>query len=82
MAHSLKSYPPTWDGELLLACRKCQQKLKTESGMRALAKPKKTIKRDKEEHAETKPHLVSVRCMDLCPNRAVTICRRGAQSPT
>jgi predicted metal-binding protein len=80
MANSLKSYPPTWDGDLLLACRKCQKKLKGEPGMRALAKLKKTIKRHNKEHSGAKLHLINVPCMDMCPKSAVTICLPSAQT--
>jgi hypothetical protein len=81
MAHSLKSYPPSWDGDLLLACRKCQKKLKGAPGMRALAKLKKTIKRRNKQHQEAALHLISVRCMDMCPKGAVTICLPANQKP-
>gem|GEM_PF-1868564 len=74
MPNVLKSYPPTWEGELLLACRKCQKKLKGQPGMRALAKLKKTIKRRNKEHPNAALHLVSVPCLNLCPKRAVTVC--------
>jgi hypothetical protein len=82
MATSLKSYPPTWEGDLLLACRKCQKKLKDEPGVRALAKLKKTIKRHNKEHPGAGLHLVSVPCMDLCPKGAVTICLLANQPAT
>lgn len=74
MPASLKSYPPTWKGDLLLACRKCQRKLKNEPGLRALARLKKTIKRHNREHPAEVLHVISVPCMDLCPKGAVTIC--------
>jgi predicted metal-binding protein len=74
MGNTLKTYSPTWKGEILLACRKCQRKLKGEHGMRALAKLKKTIKRHNKEHPDAALHLVSVPCMDLCPKGAITIC--------
>ena len=74
MRTSLKSYPPTWKGDLLLACRKCQKKLKGEPGMRALVRLKKTIKRHNREHPAEALHVFSVPCMDLCPKGAVTIC--------
>jgi hypothetical protein len=74
MANGIKSYPSSWSGDLLLACRKCQRKLKGEPGMRALAKLKKTINRRNKEHAATALHLIGVPCMDLCPKGAVTIC--------
>jgi predicted metal-binding protein len=82
VADNLKSYPATWEGDLLLACRKCQKKLKDEPGMRALAKLKKTIKRHNKQHPGAGLHLISVPCMDLCPKGAVTICRPANQTAT
>src|ERR1700689_980852 len=82
MANSLKSYPPTWEGDLLLACRKCQKKLKGEPGMRPLAKLKKTIKRGNKEHPRAAMHLISVPCMDLCAKGAVAICLPATPSAT
>jgi hypothetical protein len=79
---SIKCYPPTWEGDLLLACRKCQKKLKCEPGMRALAKLKKTIKRRNKQHPGATLHLISVSCMDLCPKGGVTICLPANQSAT
>jgi predicted metal-binding protein len=82
MPDAIKSYPPTWKGDLLLACRKCQKKLKGESGMRALAKLKKTIKRHNKMHSGTELCLISVPCMDMCPKGAVTVCLpRKIQTP-
>jgi predicted metal-binding protein len=74
MPTSLKSYPPTWKGDLLLACRKCQKKLKGEPGMRLLVRLKKTIKQRNRNHPAQGLHVISVPCMDLCPKGAVTIC--------
>jgi predicted metal-binding protein len=81
MPHQLKSYPPTWKGDLLLACRKCQNKLKGEASMRELVKLKKTIKRQNKENPDNRLHLIGVPCMDLCPKGAVTICL-PAKKPT
>jgi hypothetical protein len=72
MPNSLKSYRPTWEGDLLLACRK---KLKGDPGMRALAKLKKPIKRHNKEYPNLVAlHVITVPCMDLCPKGAVTVC--------
>ena len=79
MANSIKCYPPTWEGELLLACRNCQKKLKGEPGMGVLAKLKKTIKRCNKEHPDSVLHIISVPCMELCPKGAVTICLAGTR---
>ena len=81
MPTNLKSYPPTWKGNLLLACSKCQKKLKGEPGMRELAKLKKTIKRRNKLHPEAALHLISLPCMNLCPKGAVTICLPAAKPP-
>ena len=73
-AASPNSYPPTWHGELLLACRKCQKKLRGDDKVRPLAKLKKTVKRWNKDHSEHPLHLVNTPCMSLCPKEAVTIC--------
>jgi hypothetical protein len=74
MAIQLKSFAPPWEGQLLLACRKCQKKLKGAPDLRALAKLKKTIKRLNKEHPDQPLHLLNVPCMDVCPKGGVTIC--------
>lgn len=81
MDNSLKSYPPTWEGVILLACRKCQKKLKGAPGMRALAKLKKTIKYHNKQHADAALHLINVPCMDLCPKGGVSVCLPQTQAP-
>jgi predicted metal-binding protein len=74
MPRSFKSYAPTWQGDLLLACRKCQKKLKGYPGMSALSKLKKTIKQHNKLHTDAPLHLISVPCFDMCPRGAVTVC--------
>jgi hypothetical protein len=74
MPKHVKSYRPPWKGDLLLACRNCQKKLKGEPGLRALAKVKKTIKRLNKEPPNAVLHVINVPCMDLCPLNGVTVC--------
>ena len=74
MDSELKSYPAPWQGSLVLACRKCQKKLKKHGDLKALASLKKTIKRRARHQPETLLHVLNVPCMDLCPKDAVTIC--------
>src|SRR4051812_12771893 len=74
MASALKNYPASWEGEIILACRKCQKKLKRDGNPRDLAKLKKTVKRFNEEHPEQRLHVVNVPCLDLCPKDGVTVC--------
>jgi len=70
----LTGYPLTWSGEVLLACRKCQKKLKGERGMRPLSKLKKTVARWNKAHPGEPLHLIQTPCMDLCPKGGVTVC--------
>ena len=74
MNREAKTYPPTWHGDLLLACRKCQKKLKHESGKQSLAKLKKTLRRMNRAAAGRPLHVINVPCMDLCPKGGVTVC--------
>jgi hypothetical protein len=49
--------------------------------MGALAKLKKTIKRNNKQHPDSALHIINVPCMDLCPKEAVTICLAAAREP-
>lgn len=68
-----KSYPAPWDGLLVLACRKCQKKLKKEKRSRELGNLKKAVKL-RNGHDQNPLHIVNVPCMDLCPKHGVTVC--------
>jgi predicted metal-binding protein len=81
MKDNAKTYPAPWQGQLILACRKCQKKLKGDPDLRALAKLKKTVKRQNKEHPEQILHVINVSCMDLCPKDGVTVCDL-ARSPS
>ena len=74
MAPKLKSYPAQWhDHRLVLACRKCQKKLKHQDDLKPMANLKRTIKK----HNQGRPtplHILNVKCMNLCPKNAVTLC--------
>jgi predicted metal-binding protein len=74
MALELKSYPAPWTGMLLLACRKCQKKLKKDDDLEALANLKKTVKRRNRKSGQELLHIINVECMDLCPGGGVTVC--------
>ena len=74
MAKELKTYAAPWDGQLILACRKCQKKLKGHHGLHALSKLKAAVKRRNAEHPGQALHVLNVPCMDLCPKDGVTVC--------
>jgi predicted metal-binding protein len=74
MGNDLKSYDVPWSGELVLACRKCQKKLKGDAELGELAKLKKAVKRYNKAHPEGELSVLNVPCMDLCPKGGVTVC--------
>jgi hypothetical protein len=80
METDFKTYPAPWSGQLILACRKCQKKLKGSKDLEALAKLKKTIKRHNRKHPERALHLIPIPCTGLCPKNGVTACNL-AQNP-
>jgi hypothetical protein len=88
MAEELKTYPVPWAGKLILACRKCQKKMKGNAGHAELARLKKTVKRidkaikkadrrDDTDRGASLLHVINVPCMDLCPKDGVTVYRPG-----
>jgi hypothetical protein len=74
MENKPATYSAPWQGQLILACRKCQKKLKGDPDLRALAKLKKTVKRHNKEDPSHALHIIDIPCMDLCPKSGVTIC--------
>ena len=74
MPKILKLYPAPWDGQLLLACRKCQKKLKREKRLLKLTKIKKAVKDLNRRRPAEKMHALNIPCMGLCPKNGVTVC--------
>jgi hypothetical protein len=74
MTKDAKTYAVPWSGELILACRKCQKKLKGDRELGGLAKLKKAFKRYNKTHPESPLAVLNVPCMDLCPKGGVTVC--------
>ena len=74
-AGSLRKYRTPWKGQLVLACRKCQKKLKHEGKQSRLAKLSKTLKKlARRDVAGPALHIVDVSCLKLCPKGGVTVC--------
>jgi hypothetical protein len=72
MPDSTRTYPTPWQGRLVLACKKCQKRLKKDHGPKELANLKKAIKaRNKAGHDPL--YVLPMGCVDLCPNRGVVI---------
>lgn len=74
MRNAPQQIPTTWQGEVLLACRKCQKKLKRIADLHSLARLKKTVKRLNKVHPGQPLHLINIGCMDACPKDAVAVC--------
>jgi hypothetical protein len=77
MERETKSYPVPWQGRLVLACRKCQKKLKHEHGLKALGNVKKSIKARNKRQRENLLHVINIPCMDVCPKHSVAVCLAG-----
>jgi predicted metal-binding protein len=59
---------------VLLACRKCEKKLK-HAPEAAPRKLKKSLKKLAKLYGDSHPlHVVPVSCMKLCPKDAITVC--------
>lgn len=80
MANEFKTYAAPWDGQVILACRKCQKKLKGHHGLRALAKLKAAVREQNRKHRERALRVINVPCMDLCPKDGVTV-RNPTETP-
>jgi predicted metal-binding protein len=73
MTRAEKTYPAPWQGRLILACKKCQKRLKKDGGPKALANLKKTIKA-RNKHSADLLHVLPMSCVDLCPKNGVVVC--------
>ncbi len=65
----LRTFPGPWDGQILLACGKCQRKLRKHEDPARLGKLKKLLK-----HAQPRLYVINTVCLDVCPKRGVTVC--------
>lgn len=70
---SLRSYPGPWEGQIVLACRKCQKKLKHSGKKDGIAKLSKELKkRGRREGVALR--VIGVSCLKMCPKGGVTVC--------
>jgi hypothetical protein len=71
----IRSFRAPWKGQLLLACRKCQKKLKHSGKKNELSKLNKALKK-RAKHYEDAPtlHVIEVSCLNLCPKGGITVC--------
>jgi predicted metal-binding protein len=75
---TMQSYPIPWKGQLVLACGKCQKKLKRSKTKNGGAKLSKALKkRAKQDEDGLKLRVVEVDCLKMCPKDGVTVCTQG-----
>ena len=71
--NGLRSYPGPWEGQIILACRKCQKKLKHGGKKNGIAKLNKELKkRGNQEGVQLR--VIEVSCLKMCPEGGVTVC--------
>ncbi|ADW67899.1 hypothetical protein [Granulicella tundricola] len=73
----LRTYPTKWPS-ILLACRKCQKKLKGTD----LSRLKKLLKSQAKQTGTPPPHLIPVSCLKLCPKGGVAVCTQSGLTQT
>ena len=76
----LKSYKGPWKGQLLLACGKCQRKLKKDDlgDEHGLGKLRKALKqRSKRDEDGLELLVIKTQCLKVCPKRGVAVCTRA-----
>ena len=69
------TYRIPWKGQLVLACRKCQKKLKRSDGVAKLSKALK--KRARRDEDGPKLRVIEVSCLKMCPKGGVTVCTQA-----
>ncbi len=71
---SLSSFPVPASGPLLLACGKCQRRLRQSGDPEGIAPLKKLLKQhSKHQPGSVRPHLLKVPCLKICPKYGITI---------
>ncbi|RXH58501.1 hypothetical protein [Granulicella sibirica] len=76
----LKSYEGPWKGQLLLACGKCQRKLKKDEfgDEHGLGKLKKALRqRSRRDEAGLQLLVIRTQCLSVCPKRGVAVCTQA-----
>jgi len=67
----LRHYRAPWKGQLVLACAKCQKRLRRHEGNSKLQKFRKVLQAAAEP---ARVRVLDVPCLKLCPKRGVAVC--------
>ncbi len=74
-SHTVKSYKGKWKGRLLLACSKCQRKLRRGGDTEGLGKLQKSLKRYRKSHnLAVRLKVIQTGCLRVCPKGGVVVC--------
>jgi predicted metal-binding protein len=73
----LRIYREPWKGQLVLACGKCQKKLKKNGGKQGVASLKKSLKQRSHTDPALRLRVATISCLKLCPKGGVTVCTQG-----
>jgi hypothetical protein len=74
----IKTYPAPWEGDLILACRRCQRRLRKSGHEPAFAKLKKWLKKRSRKNASTpRLHLIEIPCQNICPKGGLVVCSQA-----
>jgi hypothetical protein len=58
---------------VLLACSKCQRRLKHDGDPESITPLKKLLKRISKQHGNKPPSILKVPCLKLCPGRGLVV---------
>lgn len=72
-ASALRTIKAPWKGELILACNKCQRKLKKRKAGRFASLKKWFKKRSRSDDDSPMIRVVGIDCIKLCPKGGVTV---------
>ena len=70
---ALRGYKAPWRGELILACNKCQKKLKKRGAGKFASLKKWFKKRSRADDEGPAVKVVGIDCLKLCPKGGITI---------
>lgn len=76
----MKNYDALWDGPLILACRRCQKRLRKSGHPPAFAKLRKWLKSRlrKDDRQKNALHVIEIPCQKICPKGGV-VCMSQSQ---
>jgi hypothetical protein len=74
----MQSYRIPWKGQVVLACGKCQKKLKRGKKKDRGSKLSKALKRRTQRDEDgLKLRVIEVACLKMCPKGGITVCTQG-----